>query len=515
MLRVLVVVFAWIALGCDGSETPLPLVDAWNMLPVLDGTQHHEWSSFERGSTDLAVFAHSNKDFNNFLAVCSAEPMLTFQYADRVGPCELPLRGYLIAQADDGPGVISRMYFTGGPLAPPSTANFREERLRIYVDDQPQPVYEGKLADWRSGDPFFRWPLARYTSGAIVSYEPIAYQSRVRVLLDYLRPDCMYYYQISARSQLARPAEPRESLIFLADNAGTLPGGALQRTRYVDQPFTLEPGQGVDVVALKGQGTLQLLSFAYMTGEEGTGRDVRVQLFWDDAKNPSLDLPLETLFAGRQQLRAFRTVPMLVDLAGNLTTLTTTLPMPYRRSARVRLQNVGNAAHTVQARVEGTLQLPAGKFGELRATWMEAQGPFSPQRRFRATNFRGRGKFIGLMMYIEGRGKADGRTPHPISFLEGDATTIVDGQSYQGTGTEDYFNAGYYFQDGQYDSPFSALVRLDANLDKGTSEVTALRWNLLDDAIEFEQGFELRFEFGSYEPLAAHHYTAIAFYYAR
>jgi hypothetical protein len=120
-----------------------------------------------------------------------------------------------------------------------------------------------------------------------------------------------------------------------------------------------------------------------------------------------------------------------------------------------------------------------------------------------------------MMLFAEGRGKADGHTPHPISFLEGDTTLIVDGQAFQGTGTEDYFNAGFYFQDGQYDSPFSSLVRLVADLEQGRSEITALRWHVLEDAIEFEQGFELRFEYGAYEPLAAQHYAALGFYYAR
>jgi Protein of unknown function (DUF2961) len=500
------------ALGC-GQEPAPPLTDAWNMLPVLDGTRYIGWSSFERGSTGLALFAHSNKDFNNFVAVCSAEPFLEFQHSDRVGPCAAPARGYLIAEDTSGPGVVSRMYFTGGPLAPPSTASFRDEVLRIFVDDQ--PFYEGKLANWRGGDGFVMPPLGRYTSGAIVSYVPIVYQKRLQVLLDDLRPDAMYYYQIDAHTQLARPPESRDTLAFLANNAGQLPGGALARVRYVQKEFPIAPGQGVDVLQLSEAGTLQLLSFGWNSADESAGKDVRLQLFWDGAKHPSIDLPLATFFAGRHQLRGFRTLPMVVDLNGGRTLLTTTLPMPFRRDARVRLVNAGAQPHAIQARVEGAAQLPAGKFGELRASWLEAQGPFTPDRRFRAARLTGRGKFVGVVLFIEGRGKADGRTPHPVSFLEGDATLIVDGRSYQGTGTEDYFNAGFYFQDGPYESPFSALVHLMADLDKGQSEVTAVRWHVLEDAIEFEQGFELRFEYGSYEPLAAHHYSALAFYYAR
>jgi hypothetical protein len=482
------------------------------MLPVLDGTRYTGWSSFERGSTGLAVFAHSNKDFNNFVEVCGAEPSLEFQHVDRAGPCAEPERGYLIAEDVSGPGVISRMYFTAGPLAPPSTATFREEVVRIFVDDQ--LLYEGKLASWRGGDGLIAPPLARYTSGAMVSYVPVAYQKRLRVLLDELRPDTMYYYQIDAHTQLARPAASRETLAFLASNPGQLPGGALQRERYVEKEFPIPPGQGADVLRLSEAGVLQLLSFGWISADQSAGNDVHVQLFWDDAKDSSVDLPLATFFAGRHQLHGFRTLPMVVDLNGGRTQVTTTLPMPFRRGARVRLFNAGEVPHSIQARIEGGAQLPAGDFGELRATWVEAQGPFTPEDRFRATRFTGRGKFVGLMLFVEGRGKADGRTPHPVSFLEGDTTLIVDGRSYQGTGTEDYFNAGFYFQDGQYESPFSALVHLMADLEKGESEVTAVRWHVLEDAIEFEQGFELRFEYGSYEPLAAHHYAALAFYYA-
>jgi hypothetical protein len=503
--------------GCDFGAEPaaLPLTDAWNTVPVLDGTLYREWTSTERVATGLALFAHANKDFNNFIAVCGAEPELNFQHVDRTGPCEPPLRGYLIASDDSGPGVVSRMYFTAGPLAPPSVATFRDERVRIYVDDRPEPIYDGRLADWRGGDPSFRAPLARYTSGAMINYTPIAYASRVRVLLDDLREDSMYYYQIDARSRHTRPVQSRETLTFLAENAGQAPGGALSRTRFVDQEFTLQPGQGVDVLQLKTAGTLQVVQLQYLGVEEADGRDTRIQLFWNDSPHPSLDLPLATLFAGSQKLRGFRTLPMAVEIANGRTTFTLTLPMPFHRSARVRLHNAGKVAHTLQARVDGTAQLPAGEFGELRATWSEARGPFTPQKRFRATSFRGRAKFVGVMLMVDGRGKADGASPHPVSFLEGDATTIVDGLAYQGTGTEDYFNAGFYFQDGQYESAFSALVRLDANLEKGTGEVTAVRWHLLEDAIEFEQGFELRFEYGSYEPLAAQLYRAIGFYYAR
>jgi len=170
---------------------------------------------------------------------------------------------------------------------------------------------------------------------------------------------------------------------------------------------------------------------------------------------------------------------------------------------------------TLKVRIEGSEQLPAGTFGKLHTSWTEEQGPFTPQQRFHATARNGSGKFVGLIMYLQGSGKADGRTPHPVSFLEGDATLTVDGHAMQGTGTEDHFNAGFYFQDGPFDFPFGALTQLDADLNAGTGQVTVVRWHLLEEAIEFARSFDLKFEYGAYEPLAAQRYGAVAFYYLR
>lgn len=496
------------------ADAPPPLTDAWSMLPVLDGTEYVGWSSAERGASDIPLFAHSNKDFNNFIAVCGAVPQLQFQAVDRFGPCEAPLHGYLIAEDNSGPGVISRVYFTSGPIAPPSVATYRGERLRVYADDQSQPVYDGRLADWQGGDAVFRPPLTRWTSGALVNYTPIPYQKRVRILLDGLTDDSMYYYQVDARRRLARPPEQAQTLSVLAETAGTPPGQALQRTRFADRDWVLAAGAGMDVFTREEPGTIQFLQLTHAPADIEAARDTHVQLFWNGAKHPSLDLPLAVLFAGRQEQRAFRTLPMVVEL-GDVRRFTLTLPMPFRKSARVRLENRGRVAHTVHATVDGTPRVPAGDYGELRATWLEQHGPFTPKHRIRAARYRGKGKFVGLIMFVGGRGKADAQSPHPVSFLEGDATTIVDGRAIQGTGTEDYFNAGFYFQGGPYDSPFSALVHFAANLEHGTGQVTAMRWHVLEDVIEFEQGFELRFEPGGYEPLAANDYAALGFFYAK
>jgi hypothetical protein len=494
-----------------------PLTDIWSTLPTLEGTTYREWSSHERGSTpSFPQFPHGNKDFNNFIAVCGAVPSVPWQVADEIGPCEPSLRGYVIAAEDAGPGVVSRMYFTAGPVAPPSRATFGEERVRIYVDDFDAPLFETKLSSWHTGsEPAFRSPLSRYLSGAMVTYRPIPYQKRLRILLDNLRTDSIYYYHIDARSNLTRPVQTAEAIEFMAANSASLSGQALTRISFADRELNLEPGRATEVFERDRAGTIQLLSVSVLSADETAGKEVRLQIGWDDAADPAIDLPLATLFAGRQENKAFRTLPMSVEKQAGRTIYSLMLPMPFERAVRVGLHNAGSTARTARVRIEGAAQVPAGNFGKLHTTWSEQTGPFTPAQRFTATKRSGRGKFVGLIMFMDGRGKADGRTPHPVSFLEGDSTLVVDGRTMQGTGTEDYFNAGFYFQEGPYEFPFGALVRLHADLELGTGQITVVRWNLLEESVEFERDFELIFEYGAYEPLAAQQYGAVGFYYVR
>lgn len=445
------------------------------------------------------AFPHGNKDFNNFLDVCGSRPSLPLIALDAPGSCEPELGGHLIARDDRGPGVISRLFFTSGSIQPNAHGRVLEERIRIYADDLTRPVYDGALASWRDGaEPPFDAPNTRWTSGALVSYPSIPYQTRMRVVLDALRDDSMYYYTVEARSSPplddATPSAPGEPLFHEADVQ--LAGGALQ-----------------SVFERVGQGQLQHVRFE-LGRDAALLEQIDLVLEWDDLPQPALDLPLARLFASSQELRAFQTTPLTVELSEQRVVLRLELPMPFAQRARLSLRNRGQATSTLHVGLDGTGALPGGTWGHLHATLREAQGPFTPDQRFVAASATGRGKLIGVAMFCDGRGFADRGTPHPISFLEGDALLASDGRdALHDTGTEDFFSSGWYFQDGTFEAPFGALVSVAADLGAGTARLTALRWLLGDNAVEFSNSLNLQFEYGAFEPLAAYHYAAVAFFY--
>ena len=130
-------------------------------------------------------------------------------------------------------------------------------------------------------------------------------------------------------------------------------------------------------------------------------------------------------------------------------------------------------------------------------------------------DLRGRGKYVGTMMFVRGREDPETSIRSPFNFLEGDDRTIVDGVESRGTGTEDVFDGGWYFIDGRYDRPFTALIAKSANDATEEGDVTMLRWNVLANAIPFRDAFRLDFETGANRPETAISYASVAFYYLR
>ena len=71
---------------------------------------------------------------------------------------------------------------------------------------------------------------------------------------------------------------------------------------------------------------------------------------------------------------------------------------------------------------------------------------------------RGRGALVGVSLNAQSYAKN-------LAFLEGDEIYTVDGERRgKGTGTEDYFNSGWYLDEGTYAGPYTGLIVKDDTL---------------------------------------------------
>ena len=114
---------------------------------------------------------------------------------------------------------------------------------------------------------------------------------------------------------------------------------------------------------------------------------------------------------------------------------------------------------------------------------------------------RGQGQLVGVSLNAESY--AGG-----LGFLEGDEIWTVDGQSRgQGTGTEDYFNSGWYFDEGPYGGPWHGLIVKDEKVGR----IAAYRW-LLPDPVPFHDSIRVAIEHGT-ENTAVADYATMAYWY--
>lgn len=513
----------WAALT-DWAGQPRLIGSGTRMFTSTEPAQEVPWPFFDAG----------NKDFNNFLAVCGDRPVTVFQTESDPSLCEPGREGYLIAAAD-GPGYVSRLVLAVGYFdllansgeAIPVANKPTNETLRIYVDDEPQPVFAGTWQDLLDGTyaPFAA-PLTGWSSGLVVSYVPISYAQRIRVFIDDLLPGLVAYYYNVATDDVAQTesfdssslADPQAVADLDASMASLHDASNLGDT-WLDDEFTVEPGATVEVWSREQPATLTRLQLEIpKETASATLDETRLQIHWGGASTPAFDLALADLFGARPKLASFTTWPMRVQPSDDHVQLSLSLPMPFA-SARLQLSSHADAQgpHRLRVRLVGQDALPAAPWGTLHAQLRVENSP-EPGERFLVAELSGPGKYVGTLMMMRGGPFSEQAFltlpgPMPLNFLEGDDRLEVDGEISQGTGTEESFNGGWYFSDGPFDSPFAALLHLYEDPQGTRGEATAVRWNVLSDAIPFQTSFRLSYEYGANHPQTASEYRGVAFFY--
>jgi hypothetical protein len=507
--------------GADAASTPEGLVDqgfaalSWSALPALGTSRYRAYTSYDRNETSSYPFVSpGNKDFNNWLAVCGDQHAIGYGVTVGGATCDPGLQGYLIASDDSGPGYVSRFFFTHSDFdasAPKDT-----ERIRIYVDDLKTPAFDGKLSDWKSGAgaPFLA-PLVGAPSGATVSYVPISYASKLRILLDDLSPSAVYYYQVDTRSSSATAPFDAARLPSVPELAARLRHDAREgegRSTWADLDAELGAGETVRLLDRAGPATLASLRLVVDGASTVALSSLQLRMRWEDDDAPAISIPLDALFGQRPALASFDTLPMAVRIVGTSADLLLDLPMPFSQRARIDVVNSGASTQTLHAHLEG-VSGHVKDAGRLHVATEERAAPMLPGARFPIAELAGRGRYVGSMLFLEGNADPALPTPGPLNFLEGDDTLVVDGApAAHGTGTEDFLDGGWYFEQGPYSAPFAALVSISPP-SQATGQITAVRWQAPADAVDFQSSLALSLEYGANAPASARDYASVAFFY--
>jgi len=403
----------------------------------------------------------------------------------------------------EGPGCIHRI-FTGV-----LTVREKETRIQIFLDHSRTAIFDMPMAeffDYANGP--FPYPLVFHKSypGTLFPI-PFAKHCLVRLVnenfgkpgVDPRSWSWGNYWQVT----YTRYTVPVKSLVWPPDKAekkaiaataqawldaeSTPPGEPAKWT--TDQTIMLEPGDSM-VVNLAGSGVIRQMRISAEPATPSVLRGARLQIAWDGAADPSVDVPVGHFFGhtycgnGKELSSSFavlgREHPPVkayqgrskVEYSSNYNSLLlgvtpaeaySRFPMPFARGAVVKILNQsGSRIENLRLRLEvEPLAKLTPSWGRFHATWTEAPaatektpvfGPMKLPGKV-ALQKQGRGKYIGVMLTIG--------WPHLDWWGEGDwlIWTDEDGwpPSYHGTGSEEYFNSGWCMFDRKAVSGFVIL----------------------------------------------------------
>jgi len=232
-------------------------------------------------------------------------------------------------------------------------------------------------------------------------------------------------------------------------------------------------------------------------------RRLLLKMYWDGEKDASVRSPIGDFFGNGFQYTHWISVPLGMSSGGYYCYF----PMPFSRGARLEIVNeTGKKVNSFYYQID---------YQELDSLGGEPVGRFHAQwrrehRTPRGQNYvildaEGRGQYVGTILSMQGYRDKD------ISFLEGDEFVYVDGEevpSVKGTGTEDYFTSGWYFNRGVYSAPLHGLIEKDDTL---LSRVVAYRFHF-GDQIPFRDKIKFTIEHGHDNQWVAD-FSSVAFWY--
>lgn len=267
--------------------------------------------------------------------------------------------------------------------------------------------------------------------------------------------------------------------------------------------IAIAPGAKRTIASLQGPGVIVNIWLTIATQEKYFLRSIVLRMYWDDEQTPSVEVPVGDFFGTGFQYKHY-TTPFLGMSSGGYYCY---FPMPFNKSARIEVENQSSMEvnsfyyHIDYHKIPRPLDSTIAYF---HAQWRR-ETRCDPSKNYTVLEAEGSGHFVGMNMSMQSYEKG-------MQYLEGDEKVFVDGEKFPslyGTGTEDYFNSGWYFNRGEFAAPYHGLILKDDSL----SRIAAYRFHILD-AIPFTKSIRFDIEYGT-ENVERADYSSTAYWYQR
>ncbi|HEX4489113.1 MAG TPA: DUF2961 domain-containing protein [Terriglobales bacterium] len=238
-----------------------------------------------------------------------------------------------------------------------------------------------------------------------------------------------------------------------------------------DDSKRIMPGETLVMADLKGAGMISHIWLTVADNEFAWPRLLRVRVYYDGYKTPSVDAPLGDFFGvGHGSERNLDSNMVRDSSMGRARN--SYWPMPYRKSCRITVTNEGKRLvpmfyYHVDYRKYASLPEDIGYFH----AYYRQERPARKGHDYAFLDIKGNGHYVGTVMSV---------VQTQVSwFGEGDDLFFVDGAKKPqilGTGSEDYFNDAW----GLRDSGFIWTGTPITEGEKLGSRLTGYRWHIPD-----------------------------------
>lgn len=389
-----------------------------------------------------------------------------------------------------GPGIIYRIW----------TPTPTDDPIEFYFDGEEQPRIKMRFRELFDGSkPPFVAPIVGFGSGGFYSYMPLPYKTGCKVVI---RAPKVQFYQInyatyppdakieswteSSFASANGDVEKARKLFGMQGqdvSASVVPEGTHLKTARAKK--SIAPGKSATIFESRHGGRIAGIRLSPASAFAGKDRAIVLRAVWDGQKTPAIDCPAGDFFGYSWGDPAARS--LLVGSEND--TAYVYFPMPYDRSAKIELLNERTDGPAVEVRAEVVYaDVPRRKDeGRFYATWRR-ENPTTKGEPFNYVKAEGRGHLVGVT--LQAQGSLPGITP----FFEGDDQAWIDGElTIHGTGSEDFFNGGWYDVPGRWEARASYPLSgcLDYNRPMARSGAYRL---FLTDAYAFHNSLKMDME---------------------
>ncbi len=266
----------------------------------------------------------------------------------------------------------------------------------------------------------------------------------------------------------------------------------LGQTWKISPAVRIEPRQIFTVGDIQGPGAIQHIWMS--PSPEGNLRFSILRFYWDGEQSPSVEVPIGDFFAsgwGR-----YGQVSSLAVCANPLRGYNSYWQMPFRKSARITLENLGAEPLILYYQVDYTLTDISTDRAYFHAQFRRSNPLPYKSDHVILDGVKGWGQYVGTYLAYG---------THSTGWWgEGEVKFFIDGDTkfptVCGTGTEDYFLGSHDFDVGdgntrhyqEFTTPYSGLslvIRPDGLYDS-QQRFSLYRWHIMDP-VRFEKDLKV------------------------